>query len=342
MKNHWLHRWCRWRAPLLASLCALLACLCATPALAAVSCTATMTDVNFGSVNLVDTPNPTATATLNYACDNPGVLALPTNVKICFNVGDGVEGAGNLAPRIMKSGTTNTLQFQLYQSNGTTIWGSNGNATAPTPFTASFTVPGTVLGIGGRSTGSATMQGKIMAGQQGAVAGDYQDQFTGIHTSISLTTSLLVAPADCNGASSATFPFTARATVTANCAVTAADLDFGTADGLPGSINIDRQSTISVTCSNKTNYTVALTPSNNAATGAGVMAGAPSNTDRVPYRLYKDAARSTNVWGNSVGTNTATGTGNGTPQPLTVYGRVPSANFRPDSYRDTVTVTVAY
>jgi spore coat protein U-like protein len=71
--------------------------------------------------------------------------------------------------------------------------------------------------------------------------------------------------------------------------------------------------------------------------------GVPGNTDTVPYRLYRNAARS-NVWGNVTGTNTVAGTGNGAAQALTVYGRVlgASTNVRPDSYRDVVTVSVTY
>jgi spore coat protein U-like protein len=67
------------------------------------------------------------------------------------------------------------------------------------------------------------------------------------------------------------------------------------------------------------------------------------NTDTVPYRLYRNAARS-QAWGNQTGTNTPDpANGSGTAQSLTVYGRVPGLpNVRPDSYRDTVVVNVTY
>jgi spore coat protein U-like protein len=128
--------------------------------------------------------------------------------------------------------------------------------------------------------------------------------------------------------------------------VTADPLNFGTVAGLPGGANIDQSSTINVTCTTPTAYTVALTPSNNVTTGAGVMTptgGVPGNTDTVAYRLYSNAGR-TITWGSVTGTNTVAGTGNGQVQPLTVYGRVlgASANVRPDSYRDVVTVGVTY
>ncbi len=50
----------------------------------------------------------------------------------------------------------------------------------------------------------------------------------------------------------------------------------------------------------------------------------------------------TTVWGNTIGTNTVTGTGTGAAQSFTVYAQNTNANFTPDSYADTVGVTVTY
>lgn len=62
----------------------------------------------------------------------------------------------------------------------------------------------------------------------------------------------------------------------------------------------------------------------------------------IAYQLYQNATRST-VWGNTVGTNTVAGTGNGNVQLLTVYGSVPAQATPPaGTYSDTVTVTVTY
>lgn len=61
----------------------------------------------------------------------------------------------------------------------------------------------------------------------------------------------------------------------------------------------------------------------------------------VPYQLYTNPARTT-VWGNTIGTNTVTGTGNGLIQPLTVYGRVPSASAPAGPYLDVITATITY
>ena len=336
-----------WRGLLLPLICALLWWLPAGNAQAAVNCTATMTNVAFGTVDLVagGTPSP-VTATLNYTCTNNGLTAV--QARVCFNIGDGNEGVGNFNPRIMKSGATNTLKFQLYQSTSGTVWGSNGNAAAPNPFTVGLSIPAWNLFSGdGRVSGSTTMRGELIALQTTVPPGAYQDSFAGDHTSIMLTSNLLFMPSDCNSVLlSSKFPFLVSATVAKSCLVTADPLNFGSVAGLPGAADIDRVSTINVTCTTPTAYTVGLAPSNGATTGAGVMAptgGVPGNTDTVPYQLYRNAGRSS-IWGNVTGTNTVAGTGSGLVQALTVYGRVlgASANVRPDSYLDVVTVTVTY
>ncbi|MEP6723514.1 MAG: spore coat protein U domain-containing protein, partial [Variovorax sp.] len=210
-----------WQGLLLPLLCALLWWLPVGNAQAAVNCTATMTNVAFGTVDLVagGAPSP-VTATLNYSCTNN---SLAVQARVCFNIGDGNEGVGNFNPRIMKSGAADTLKFQLYQSTGGTVWGSNGNASAPNPFTVALSIPGWSLFNGdGRVSGSANMRGELIALQTTVPPGAYQDSFAGGHTSIMLTSNLLFMPPDCNSVLlSSTFPFVVSATVAKSCLVTA-------------------------------------------------------------------------------------------------------------------------
>ncbi|MBZ9978061.1 spore coat U domain-containing protein [Mesorhizobium sp. BR-1-1-10] len=132
-----------------------------------------------------------------------------------------------------------------------------------------------------------------------------------------------------------------RITIQAECkVVTAADLDFGTRGVVDA--NIDQTTTISVQCTNSTPYSVGL----NAGGGAGAtvavrkMTGPASAT--INYAIYRDAAR-TQVWGNTVGTDVITGTGNGSAQSLTAYGRVPAQTTpAPGVYSDVVAVTITY
>ncbi|CAN7338910.1 spore coat U domain-containing protein [Variovorax paradoxus] len=331
------------RALRLPLFCALLWWLGAGSAQAQVSCSATMSNVAFGTVELVDGSAPTTTATLAYNCTNTGSTSI--FVRVCFNIGDGAESLTNFNPRVMKSGT-NTLKFQLYQGVSSVIWGSNGNAVVPNPFFVDLNIPRQRQGTPGSSPGNTTMRGDLVALQGTTPPGFYQDNFSGIHTSITFTANASAAPTTCNGSSSGNFPFVVSATVSKSCLVTADPLNFGTIDGLPGMADRDQISTINVTCTTPTSYTVALTPSNNSTTGIGSMAptgGVPGNADAVPYRLYRDAARSS-PWGSVTNSNTVAGTGTGSAQALTVYGRVlgSNVNVRPDSYLDTVTVTVTY
>ena len=68
----------------------------------------------------------------------------------------------------------------------------------------------------------------------------------------------------------------------------------------------------------------------------------PNTTDKVTYGIYLDAARS-QAWGDGTMGGVASGTGNGTAQNLTGYGRIP-AQTSPSAfdYNDTVVVTVTY
>lgn len=150
--------------------------------------------------------------------------------------------------------------------------------------------------------------------------------------------SLMAGPAF---AATATGNLTVRITIQAECKIqSAADLDFGTRGVIDA--NIDQTTTISVQCTNSTPYTVGLS----AGAGAGATVAVRKMTGpaaaAINYTLYRDAAR-TQVWGVTVGTDTVAGTGNGSAQPLTVYGRVP-AQTTPAAgvYTDTVAITVTY
>jgi len=145
-------------------------------------------------------------------------------------------------------------------------------------------------------------------------------------------------------AATATATFQVTANVATQCTVTAADLAFGTVDPLGG--NVDQTTTVTVRCTKNTAYTVGL----NAGTTAGATLAQrlmANGSDTMNYNLYTDAARTT-VWGNSAAAPTwvsGTGAGMGTPQALTVYGRVPSGqtNLAVGSFVETaVTVTVTY
>jgi spore coat protein U domain-containing protein, fimbrial subunit CupE1/2/3/6 len=141
-------------------------------------------------------------------------------------------------------------------------------------------------------------------------------------------------------AATATSTFTVTITLAATCTVASPNtLDFGTQGIL--SANVDQTTTFTVTCTNTTTYNVGL----DAGLGSGATVATRKMTGgaaTVNYTLYSNPGRTT-IWGNTVGTDTVAGTGNGAAQTLTVYGRVPSQTTpAPATYTDTITVTVTY
>lgn len=141
-----------------------------------------------------------------------------------------------------------------------------------------------------------------------------------------------------------TFPVTA--TVEASCLVSASALNFGTyAQGMG---DVDQTSTISVRCSQGVSFSVGLNGGSAGGTPTNRHMDGPSSGE-LQYALYRDSGR-TNNWGNTVGVDTASGTGQGFQVgdivELTVYGRisdnVANQSQPTGSYSDTITVTVTY
>jgi spore coat protein U-like protein len=154
-------------------------------------------------------------------------------------------------------------------------------------------------------------------------------------------TALLCLPfANPGNAATATSTFTVQMTVTSSCVINSTStLDFGTTGVLTA--NVDNASTLAVQCTNTTPYNIGLDAG--LGTGATVAVRKLTNGSKtINYSLYTTSARTT-VWGNTVGTDTVAGAGNGASQTYTVYGRVPAQTTpAPAAYTDTITVTVTY
>jgi spore coat protein U-like protein len=135
--------------------------------------------------------------------------------------------------------------------------------------------------------------------------------------------------------------FQVQLTIAAQCIINSAStLNFGGSQGLLLT-NVDQTSTLQVQCTDSTPYNIGL----NAGTGSGATVAVRKLTGgggTINYSLYTDGAHST-VWGNTVSTDTVAGTGNGSNQSFTIFGRVPAqATPAPGLYADTITVTVNY
>jgi spore coat protein U-like protein len=129
-------------------------------------------------------------------------------------------------------------------------------------------------------------------------------------------------------ATTTTTTFQVSVTLTATCTINSAGaLNFGPSVGILNA-NVDQSSAIQVTCSNSTPYTIGL----DAGQGSGVT---------INSTLYSDSSHSV-VWGNGP-SDLVSGTGNGTSQSYTVFGRIPTQTTpAPGTYVDTITVTVSY
>ncbi|MBI1866762.1 MAG: spore coat U domain-containing protein [Methylocystis sp.] len=137
-----------------------------------------------------------------------------------------------------------------------------------------------------------------------------------------------------------TSTFQSRVTIAATCVIGGAStLDFGS-PGVLGS-NVDQTSTIQVTCTNSTAFNIGLDKgTNGASVTTRLMKGSGSET--IQYSLFTDSSRLLN-WGNTAPTDTDNGTGSGSSQSFTVYGRIPiQTTPSPDTYTDTITVAVTY
>lgn len=149
---------------------------------------------------------------------------------------------------------------------------------------------------------------------------------------------MLAAPAQ---AATSTTSFQVTATVNPACSVAASNLAFGVYD-TASATPTDGTTTLNVTCSNGTPYTVGLDEGTGQQATVAQRKLTATSQNFLVYALYVDAARTT-VWGETIGVNTVAGTGAGTLQSLTVHGRVPAQQtVTPATFTDTITVTLTY
>jgi spore coat protein U-like protein len=139
-------------------------------------------------------------------------------------------------------------------------------------------------------------------------------------------------------AATVTTTFQVTANVQATCAISATTAAFGSYTGVVS----DTTSIVTVTCSNTTTYNIGL----NAGLGTGATvtnrAMTGPNSALLNYGLFQDAAHSVN-WGDTVGTDTVTGTGDGLAQTVTIFGQVSAGQFvAPGAYLDTITATITF
>jgi spore coat protein U-like protein len=142
-------------------------------------------------------------------------------------------------------------------------------------------------------------------------------------------------------AATTTDTFNVTATVLGACTVSATDLGFGNYTPTSGT-DLDATSTVTVTCTNGTGYSVGLNEGTHGSTVTTRQMLDTVSSDTLNYALFRNLARTDN-WGNTPLTDTVDDTGDGTAQDITVYGRVDANQYvSAGSYADVITVTVTY
>ena len=242
----------RWRTTFFSSLTGALAYCALALTTWAQSCTYSITNINFGNIDVTANSAYTTTGTFTANCSSP--LLVPGTMRVCPNINAGTGGSSSGNPRYLLSGA-NQLAFNLFQDTGhTTIWGSyvwGFSAVAPT---IDIAIP-----LLGSASASRTIFARIPNAQQTLPAGTYTSSFAGGNTVIASSFAIVGSPPSCAAIGSTNgvpAPFTVTATNVANCRVSATTLNFGVAGVLGG--NVDATNSLDVTCTAATPYSISL------------------------------------------------------------------------------------
>jgi spore coat protein U-like protein len=314
--HHPLHRW------IFASIRTAILLLTISTSALAQTCTVSMPTIAFGNVNVLAGAAVDITSTVTVTCSS-GTSA---GQRVCISIGAG--SANDATSRQLTGPSSTKTRFDLYtNSTRTTLWGS---------WQTGYDTAGVQLDSAKNSTATVTVYARFFGSQQTALVGAYSSTFTSnpfIQYGVKGTTSCPT------GSSTASTSSSATATVVSSCNVSATNISFGTIGLLTA--NTDSTGTLTIQCNSTLPYTVSLNGGNSGATDPTQRKMASGSTNII-YGLYLDSARSL-PWGSTGGTNTASGTGSGASQNLTVYGRIaPQTTPNPGTYTDTIVVTVSY
>jgi spore coat protein U-like protein len=288
-------------------------------------------NINFGNVNVLPGTAVDVTGSIDFSCTE---FANNRLGRFCISIGSGGHFTGT--QRQMNGPGGYKLNYNLYKDAARTqLWGSWETGFATAGLQTDIMSNGS-----GQIVASVPIYARLFGSQQAALAGSYSTSFP---------SSAAGAYARYEDDIGHTCPFSSNdnamdgfsvlATVVSTCSITATNINFGTV-GLVSS-NVDATSTVSAQCNTSVPYTVSLNGGNSGATDPTQRKMAKA-AETVTYGLYTDAARS-QPWGSTIGTNTVAGTGTGTAQNITVYGRVPpQATGSPGNYSDTIVATVTY
>jgi spore coat protein U-like protein len=287
------------------------------------SCNFSITDLNFGPIDVINGGNVDVSATLNINC------GLGVAVRICPSIGTGSGGATATHRRMIGPGGS-FLLYQLYvDPPPNSIWGAYSGTPPGTP-------PTIDLLLGGSTT--RTIYGRVHAGQSTVPVGSYMSVFSSVDIEIRYGNLGILACPNLLLPQIARPTFTVSAEVESTCLVTAQDINFGSHGVIIS--NIDAMGEISVTCTKGAPYTISL--------DGGTTGGTPTarkmskGAEQITYGLYRNAGR-TLGWGQTNNVDNVAGMGTGIQENYTVYARVPpQPTPSPGVYTDTIVVTIMH
>jgi len=133
------------------------------------------------------------------------------------------------------------------------------------------------------------------------------------------------------------------ANVVTNCRVVVPPLSFGTYDPLDVHATQPADAAVNLTlmCTRNTGAAVSFDYGLHAPSGTNRSMSGPG-PDTLHYQIYRDAARS-QIWAQGTEAMRVTSHGVGTPDQLTVFGRIPPRQeVEPGAYTDVLTATVEF
>jgi spore coat protein U-like protein len=303
------------------------------------SCTIGAASGSFGTPDVLAGTSIPSTTTFSVSCTGTA----NSTVRLCIEMGRGASATGPSNERALTSGA-NYLDFEFYTDSARTqLWGSWGSVV--TAYGTGGTRFDLALGSGGSASQTMTVYAAILASQTAAAPASYS--WSG--SSPGMVYGYVSASA-CPTGGAITFSggSTWTATVAANCNISTTSMNFGSVSSTIAS-NIDASATVTARCTNTTPFSIGLDNGANAS-GSQRRMRLGATTNFVNYGIYTDSARS-NAWKTSTATTSCTagtstcalGTGTGSNQSVTVYGRVPPQTATaPGLFTDTVVVTVTF
>lgn len=297
------------------------------------SCTATIDNLSFGTVNLTTGLPYDTNGTMQISCSGTA----GSTVRVCPNIGAGSGGTSGGSPRLMTGAPAGSLAYNIFQDSGhNVVWGSVlGGTGGATPPQIDIVLDGT-----GSGSASRTVYASVSGGQQTLAPASFSSNFSGsdvrIASAYADTDPTCLTIGDTNATSAS---FSTSANYVSSCTIAANALSFGTI--ATSMVITDADTTITTQCSASTPYQVALDGGLTSASNPAFRE-MQKGADRLTYGIYRNSGR-TQVWGHIPNVNTYAGTGTGLSTAIPVYGRIHAQERREaGTYTDMIIVTIDY